>query len=58
MAKQPTKKRKRRKPNKGQLKSDDFQSVARRIECDEDKGRFEAKLAKIATAKVSAKTRS
>ena len=48
MAKQPTKKRKRRKPNKGQLKSDDFQSVARRLESDEDKATFEAKLAKIA----------
>jgi hypothetical protein len=29
-------------------KSDDFLSVARRLECDEDKRRFEAKLAKIA----------
>lgn len=28
--------------------SDHFVSVARRLECDEDKGRFEAKLAKIA----------
>jgi hypothetical protein len=27
---------------------DDFLSVARRFECDEDKGRFEAKLKKIA----------
>ena len=30
---------------------DDFVSVARRLECDEDKGRFEAKLGKIARAK-------
>lgn len=33
--------------------SDDFVSVARRLECDEDKGRFEAKLAKIAKAPVT-----
>jgi hypothetical protein len=31
--------------------TDDFVSVARRLECDEDKGRFEAKLAKIAKVK-------
>lgn len=30
--------------------SDDFKSVARRLGCDEDKGRFEAKLGKIARA--------
>lgn len=30
---------------------DDFKSVARRIGADEDKGRFEAKLGKIAKAK-------
>lgn len=35
-------------------KFDDFISVARRLEADEDKGRFEAKLAKI--AKVKAKS--
>jgi hypothetical protein len=29
---------------------DDFVSVARRLGCDEDKERFEAKLAKIAKA--------
>jgi hypothetical protein len=29
----------------------DFVSVARRLECDEDKKRFEAKLGKIAKAK-------
>lgn len=32
--------------------SDDFVSVARRLECDEDKERFEKKLAKIAKAKI------
>jgi tetrahydromethanopterin S-methyltransferase subunit G len=33
---------------------DDFKSVAKRLECDEDKGRFEAKLGKIAKATVPA----
>jgi hypothetical protein len=32
--------------------ADDFVSVARRLECDEDKVTFEAKLAKIAKANV------
>jgi hypothetical protein len=36
------------------LKKDDFVSVARRLACDEDKERFEAKLAKIAKAKPAA----
>jgi hypothetical protein len=31
--------------------ADDFLSVARRLECDEDKGRFEATIGKIAKAK-------
>ncbi|MGA9137923.1 MAG: hypothetical protein WBZ39_08320, partial [Methylovirgula sp.] len=31
--------------------SDDFESVARRLECDEDKEQFETKLGKIAKAK-------
>lgn len=31
-------------------KLDDFKSVARRLECDEDKGRFEKALGKIAKA--------
>jgi hypothetical protein len=31
-------------------KSDDFKSVARRLECDEDRERFEKKLGKIAKA--------
>ncbi len=33
---------------------DDFVSVARRLECDEDKGRFEEKLGKIAKLKPRA----
>jgi hypothetical protein len=32
---------------------DDFVSIARRLECDEDKGRFEKKLGKMAHAKRS-----
>jgi hypothetical protein len=35
------------------LAADDFASVARRLECDEDKGRFEVKLGKIAKAKTA-----
>lgn len=31
---------------------DDFVSVAKRLECDEDKTRFEKKLGKIAMAKA------
>jgi hypothetical protein len=31
--------------------SDDFESVAERLECDDDKARFEAKLGKLAKAK-------
>jgi hypothetical protein len=34
---------------------DDFVSVARRLETDEDKERFEAQLRKIASAKVTPK---
>jgi hypothetical protein len=30
---------------------DDFRAVAKRLECDPDKARFEAKLGKIAKAK-------
>jgi len=33
----------------------DVHSVAKRLECDEDKGRFKAKLGKIAKAKPKAK---
>jgi len=35
------------------LKKDEFLSVARRLECDEDKIRFEKQLGKIAKAKTS-----
>jgi hypothetical protein len=35
-------------PNK-----DDFESLARRLECDEDRGRFEAKLRKLATTEAA-----
>jgi hypothetical protein len=35
-------------------RSDDFKSVAKRLECDEDKERFEAKLGKLAKAKKPA----
>jgi hypothetical protein len=43
-------KKKKPHPKKGKP-SDDFVAVARRLEADEDKGRFEAKLGKIAKAK-------
>ena len=32
-------------------KADDFESVARRLECDEDLGKFDEKLKKIAKVK-------
>lgn len=35
--------------------NDDFKSVAKRLECDEDKARFEKKLGKIAKAKPDSK---
>lgn len=41
------KQRGRPKPEK---QGDDFESVARRLGCDEDKERFEKKLGKIARA--------
>ena len=40
-----SKKAKKAKP------AQDFKSVAKRLECDEDKATFEAKLGKIAKAK-------
>jgi hypothetical protein len=46
-----SKKPRTRSAKKIESKSDDFVSVARRLEADEDKGRFEAKLKKIAKAK-------
>jgi hypothetical protein len=33
-----------------QALDNDFEAVAKRLDCDEDKGRFEAKLGKIARA--------
>src|SRR5215203_2121985 len=47
--------RKPRKAEKPQKPPDDFVSVARRLGCDEDKGRFEKKLGKIAKARPQAK---
>jgi len=41
-----------RPPSIRSAPDDDFKSVARRLECDEDKARFEEKLGKIAKAKV------
>lgn len=41
---------KRQKKSKSP-RAHDFESVARRLGCDEDKDRFEAKLGKIAKAK-------
>jgi hypothetical protein len=38
-------------PAKSVKQADDFLSVARRLECDEDKERFEKALGKIAKAK-------
>jgi hypothetical protein len=42
-------------PKSNRAAPDDFVSVARRLECDEDKGRFEAKLGKIARASTTTK---
>jgi hypothetical protein len=43
------------KQNRPKVKSDDFVAVARRLGCDENKERFEAKLRKIAKAKPPAR---
>lgn len=45
----PSKKAKKPKP------AQDFGSVAKRLGCDEDKDRFEAKLSKLAKAKPHGK---
>ena len=50
MPRPKTKRNKHRPPLK-----DDFATVARRLGCDEDKATFEAKLAKIAKAKIEKK---
>lgn len=44
--KQPSGARKKSKP----AEADSFEAVAKRLGCDEDKARFEAKLGKIARA--------
>ena len=41
----------RKAPSKSQNEKDDFESVAKRLECDDDKEAFEKKLGKIAKAK-------
>jgi hypothetical protein len=43
-------------PEKKKPKKDDsFAAVAKRLECDDDKDRFEAKLGKLAKAKPKSK---
>jgi hypothetical protein len=42
---------KRKAPSRPQAEKDTFESVARRLECNEDKELFEKKLGKIAKAK-------
>jgi hypothetical protein len=41
-----------RKRRNQPAKADDFKSVARRLGCDDDKDRFEARLASIAKPKT------
>lgn len=45
--------KKRAKPKR----DDSFEAVAKRLGADEDKGRFEAKLGKIARTKKNSKSR-
>ncbi len=47
--------KKPQKTGKEQRPKDSFEAVARRLGCDEDKGRFEAKLGKIAKAKPASR---
>jgi hypothetical protein len=49
-SKMPRPEKTKPKRNAAARPPDDFTSVARRLECDEDKDRFEAGLAKIAKA--------
>jgi hypothetical protein len=51
MPNQPPKGRPIPKPAKAMPRRDDFVSVAKALECDEDKAAFEAKLGKLAKAK-------
>lgn len=44
----------RPKSAKAVTNKDDFESVAKRLECDEDRKTFEAKLGKLAKAKPKA----
>jgi hypothetical protein len=44
------------KPKTQSPKGDDFKSVAKRLECDDDKARFEAKLGKLAKANPAKKS--
>ena len=56
MLNKPRKAKARSKKDKGPTRQkDDFVSVARRLECDEDKGRFEANLRRIAKATLKPK---
>jgi hypothetical protein len=48
MAKSSVRPKKKATPPQRRRLPDDFVSVARRLECDEDKATFEAKLTKIA----------
>jgi hypothetical protein len=43
------------RPAKAVASKDSFEVVAKRLECDDDKGRFEAKLRKLAKAKPQEK---
>jgi len=54
MIRKPLKQKAKKVPKK---ESDDFISVARRLGADEEKGAFEAKLAKIAKAIPAPKKR-
>ena len=51
MPRKPTQKPDDKAPPKA--KPSDFATVARELGCDEDKGRFERQLGKIAKAKVT-----
>jgi hypothetical protein len=51
MPSHPKKPRSKKQAKKTRSPDDDFLTVARRLECDEDKGRFEAKLGRVAKAK-------
>jgi hypothetical protein len=44
-----------KKPTKQGADADDFESVAKRLECEDDKVAFERKLGKLAKAKPSNK---